>query len=160
MHNAPIIVFLMLINVFFPLCLLRIFNHSFTSRILQLSKVFKSVDSEKLVSMTDRESKDEIGSMIKNYNRMVSRTNDLIQTVYNNKLKRAGDACKSEKNAELLALHSQINPHFLFNALERTAQMHSLLKRKMRRLIWLKNSQSYKAVCGWGNDAVTVYEGM
>ena len=35
------------------------------SRILQLSKVFKSVDSEKLVSMTDRESKDEIGSMIK-----------------------------------------------------------------------------------------------
>ena len=87
MHNAPIIVFLMLINVFFPLCLFSIFNHSFTSRILQLSKVFKSVDSEKLVSMTDRESKDEIGSMIKNYNRMVSRTNDLIQTVYKNKLK-------------------------------------------------------------------------
>lgn len=57
--------FLMLINVFFPLCLVSIFNHSFTSRILQLSKVFKSVDSEKLVSMTDRESKDEIGSMIK-----------------------------------------------------------------------------------------------
>lgn len=55
----------MLINVFFPLCLVSIFNHSFTSRILQLSKVFKSVDSEKLVSMTDRESKDEIGSMIK-----------------------------------------------------------------------------------------------
>lgn len=69
MHNAPIIVFLMLINVFFPLCLFSIFNHSFTSRILKLSKVFKSVDSEKLVSMTGRESKDEIGSMIKNYNR-------------------------------------------------------------------------------------------
>ena len=113
MHNAPIIVFLMLINVFFPLCLVSIFNHSFTSRILQLSKVFKSVDSEKLVSMTDRESKDEIGSMIKNYNRMVSRTNELIQTVYKNKLKEQ-EMLVSQKNAELLALHSQINPHFLF----------------------------------------------
>ena len=103
MHNAPIIVFLMLINVFFPLCLVSIFNHS--------------VDSEKLVSMTDRESKDEIGSMIKNYNRMVSRTNELIQTVYKNKLKEQ-EMLVSQKNAELLALHSQINPHFLFNALE------------------------------------------
>ena len=128
MHNAPIIVFLMLINVFFPLCLVSIFNHSFTSRILQLSKVFKSVDSEKLVSMTDRESKDEIGSMIKNYNRMVSRTNELIQTVYKNKLKEQ-EMLVSQKNAELLALHSQINPHFLFNALE-SIRMHSLLKRE------------------------------
>ena len=122
MHNAPIIVFLMLINVFFPLCLVSIFNHSFTSRILQLSKVFKSVDSEKLVSMTDRESKDEIGSMIKNYNRMVSRTNDLIQTVYKNKLKEQ-EMLVSQKNAELLALHSQINPHFLFNSLNAGAQL-------------------------------------
>ena len=122
MHNAPIIVFLMLINVFFPLCLFSIFNHSFTSRILQLSKVFKSVDSEKLVSMTDRESKDEIGSMIKNYNRMVSRTNDLIQTVYKNKLKEQ-EMLVSQKNAELLALHSQINPHFLFNSLNAGAQL-------------------------------------
>ena len=122
MHNALIIVFLMLINVFFPLCLFSIFNHSFTSRILQLSKVFKSVDSEKLVSMTDRESKDEIGSMIKNYNRMVSRTNDLIQTVYKNKLKEQ-EMLVSQKNAELLALHSQINPHFLFNSLNAGAQL-------------------------------------
>ena len=74
--------------------------------------------------MADRESKDEIGSMIKNYNRMVSRTNDLIQTVYKNKLKEQ-EMLVSQKNAELLALHSQINPHFLFNALE-SIRLHRL----------------------------------
>ena len=99
-----------------------VYKRQFTSRILQLSKVFKSVDSEKLVSMTDRESKDEIGSMIKNYNRMVSRTNDLIQTVYKNNLKEQ-EMLVSQKNAELLALHSQINPHFLFNSLNAGAQL-------------------------------------
>ena len=155
MHNAPIIVFLMLINVFFPLCLLRIFNHSFTSRILQLSKVFKSVDSEKLVSMTDRESKDEIGSMIKNYNRMVSRTNDLIQTVYKNKLKEQ-EMLVSQKNAELLALHSQINPHFLFNALE-SIRMHSLLKKENETADMVeKLAIMQRQYVEWGNDAVTV----
>ena len=155
MHNAPIIVFLMLINVFFPLCLFSIFNHSFTSRILQLSKVFKSVDSEKLVSMTDRESKDEIGSMIKNYNRMVSRTNDLIQTVYKNKLKEQ-EMLVSQKNAELLALHSQINPHFLFNALE-SIRMHSLLKKENETADMVeKLAIMQRQYVEWGNDAVTV----
>lgn len=155
MHNAPIIVFLMLINVFFPLCLFSIFNHSFTSRILQLSKVFKSVDSEKLVSMTDRESKDEIGSMIKNYNRMVSRTNDLIQTVYKNKIKEQ-EMLVSQKNAELLALHSQINPHFLFNALE-SIRMHSLLKKENETADMVeKLAIMQRQYVEWGNDAVTV----
>ena len=73
---------------------------------------------------------------------MVSRTNDLIQTVYKNKLKEQ-EMLVSQKNAELLALHSQINPHFLFNALE-SIRMHSLLKRENETVDMLKNSQSCK----------------
>ena len=157
MHNAPIIVFLMLINVFFPLCLFSIFNHSFTSRILQLSKVFKSVDSEKLVSMTDRESKDEIGSMIKNYNRMVSRTNELIQTVYKNKLKEQ-EMLVSQKNAELLALHSQINPHFLFNALE-SIRLKARVKGEIETAQMIKYmAKMFRNLIEWDNNIITVRE--
>ena len=105
--------------------------------------------------MTDRESKDEIGSMIKNYNRMVSRTNELIQTVYKNKLKEQ-EMLVSQKNAELLALHSQINPHFLFNALE-SIRMHSLLKRENETADMVeKLAIMQRQYVDWGNDAVTV----
>ncbi len=61
--------------------------------------------------------KDEIGSLMLNYNRMAVRMNDLIQTVYKDKLKEQ-EMDIARQSAELLALRSQINPHFLFNALE------------------------------------------
>lgn len=54
---------------------------------------------------------------------MVSRIIDMVQTAQS----REQEMILARKNAELLALHSQINPHFLFNALE-SIRMHSLLK--------------------------------
>ena len=59
---------------------------------------------------------------------MVERTNGLIETVYKNKI-REQEILVGRKNAELLALHSQINPHFLFNVLE-SIRMHSILKKE------------------------------
>ena len=60
---------------------------------------------------------------------MVERTNHLIETVYKSKI-REQEIIVGRKNAELLALHSQINPHFLFNALE-SIRMHSILKQEI-----------------------------
>ena len=54
---------------------------------------------------------------MESYNLMAGRINDLIQTVYKDRLKEQEMDIARQK-AELLALHSQINPHFLFNALE------------------------------------------
>ena len=125
-HDLPSILLLILINAILPFFFVHILNHSFTKRITELNEVFKSVDSEQLVPMRHEGGKDEIGSMIRSYNRMAARTNELIQTVYKNKLVEQ-EMLVSRKNAELLALHSQINPHFLFNALE-SIRMHSILK--------------------------------
>ena len=112
----PILGFLVIINVVLPMGFVLLLNHSFTKRIRGLSKVFQSVNGEHLVQMAHEDGRDEIGSMIRNYNRMVKRTNELIQTVYKNKIKEQ-EILVGRKNAELLALQSQINPHFLYNTL-------------------------------------------
>lgn len=52
----------------------------------------------------------------------------VLSIFYRNKL-REQEMVVAQKNAELLALHSQINPHFLFNALD-SIRMHSLLKNE------------------------------
>lgn len=52
----------------------------------------------------------------------------ILRIFYRNKLKER-EMIVAQKNAELLALHSQINPHFLFNALD-SIRMHSLLKQE------------------------------
>lgn len=154
-HNYPIIVFLILVNVLLPLCLVHVFNRSFTKRITELSEVFKSVEGEQLIPMQQENGKDEIGSMIRNYNRMVERTNELIQTVYKNKLKEQ-EMLVGRKNAELLALHSQINPHFLFNALE-SIRMHSILKRENETADMVeKLATMQRQYVEWGSDSVTI----
>ncbi|MBN2980875.1 sensor histidine kinase [Cohnella algarum] len=54
--------------------------------------------------------RDEIAYLTRHFNQMVRRTNDLINERYKSKL--------VEKNAILKALEAEINPHFLYNALQ------------------------------------------
>lgn len=147
--------FLVIINVVLPMGFVLLLNHSFTKRIRGLSKVFQSVNGEHLVQMAHEEGRDEIGSMIRNYNRMVRRTNELIQTVYKNKIKEQ-EILVGRKNAELLALQSQINPHFLFNALE-SIRMRSLLKKENETADMVeKLAIMQRQYVDWGNDSVRI----
>ena len=158
-HNLPSILLLILINAILPFFFVHILNHSFTKRITELNEVFKSVDSEQLVPMRHEGGKDEIGSMVRSYNRMAARTNELIQTVYKNKLVEQ-EMLVSRKNAELLALHSQINPHFLFNALE-SIRMHSLLKNEYETADMVeKLALMQRQYVEWGNDSVEIRREM
>lgn len=151
----PLLGFLVIINVVLPMEFVLLLNRSFTKRIRGLSKVFQSVNGEHLVRMTHENGGDEIGSMIRNYNRMVDRTNELIQTVYKNKIKEQ-EILVGRKNAELLALQSQINPHFLFNALE-SIRMRSLLKKENETADMVeKLAIMQRQYVDWGNDSVQI----
>ena len=86
---------------------------------------------------------------------MVKRTNELIQTVYKNKIKEQ-EILVGRKNAELLALQSQINPHFLFNALE-SIRMRSLLKKENETADMVeKLAIMQRQYVDWGNDSVEI----
>ena len=156
-NKLPIILLLLAVNVIFPFWFVQIFNRSFTKRITELSKVFKSVDSDHLIPMPCEEGKDEISSMIRNYNRMVERTNGLIETVYKNKIHEQ-EMLVGRKNAELLALHSLINPHFLFNVLE-SIRMHSILKKENETADMVsKLAVMQRQYVEWGNDSVSIFQ--
>lgn len=155
----PLLCLLILINVILPSGLVLLLNRSFSKRIQGLSQVFQSVNGEHLVMMSHENGKDEIGSMIRNYNRMVKRTNELIQTVYKNKIKEQ-EIMVGRKNAELLALQSQINPHFLFNALE-SIRMRSLLKKETETADMVeKLAIMQRQYVDWGNDSVRIEQEM
>lgn len=64
-----------------------------------------SFDAEAVV-----EGKDEIAYLSRHFNKMVEKTNELINERYKMKI--------VEKNAVLKALEAEINPHFLYNALQ------------------------------------------
>lgn len=86
------------------------FSNSLNRRISKLISATKSVHNGNLDTYIVDSSKDEIGELIKDYNYMISQIKVLIDEQY-----RFG---KEVKNAELKALQSQINPHFLYNTLD------------------------------------------
>ena len=157
-RNLPLLFLLVCINILLPWILVRNINRSLTYRIQRLGEVFaKGCESEELSMVEDATGNDEISVLRRNDNWMAARQNELVQTVYKEKLKeRETDIAR--QNAELLALHSQINPHFLFNALE-SIRMHSFLKKEyetahMVEMLAVMERQNVD----WGNDDVTVRE--
>ena len=157
MQNIPVILLLITINIVLPLFLMGGINKSFTERLKELSLVFEGGDDEELIEVENVRGKDEIGSLMGHYNRMVVRIKELIQTVYKDKL-RQQEMDLARRNAELLALHSQSNPHFLFNALE-SIRMHSILKKEFETADMVeKLAVMVRQNVEWGTDLVEVKE--
>lgn len=129
MENLPLILCLIFVNIILPFVLMRFINRSFTQRIKELDEVFGDVDGDELKQLPRVSGRDEISALMASYNKMAQRMNELIQTLYKNRLK-SQEMDIARQKAELLVLRSQINPHFLFNALE-SIRMHSVIKGEL-----------------------------
>ena len=159
LHLLPMILVLIFANVLLPLFMVYLINHSFTVRIGELSAIFQRVDEEHLEEIADPKGLDEIGSLMRNYNRMARRVNELIQIVYKNRIKEQ-EMVVAKQNAELLALHSQINPHFLFNALE-SIRMHSIIKKELETADMVqKLAVMQRQYVEWQEDEISIAREM
>ena len=79
--------------------------------INQLVKAMKGVNIDNISdSYIAIERKDELGFLQKTFNNMTKEIDHLVTWIYREQITR--------KEAEIKALQSQINPHFLFNTLE------------------------------------------
>lgn len=158
-ERLPMLLLLFSINIFFPLIMVLLLNRSLTARISRLSSIFRNTEDENLVEIENVSAKDEIGDLMRNYNRMASRITTLVNIVYKNRILEQKMTVARQK-AELLALRSQINPHFLFNALE-SIRMHSVIrKEKITAEMVEKLAVMQRQYVDWGEDLIEVGKEM
>ena len=103
-----ITVLLCIVLILLALSVSTIIATGITKPVLMLKKSMISVENGDL-NVTSSISGGEIGELSSGFNRMISETRKLIQKIYEQETEK--------RDAEIIALQSQISPHFLYNTL-------------------------------------------
>lgn len=148
---------LIILNLLVPTLLIWLISRSLVHRVDRIAKHLDQVKHEKFEVITGPVGKDEIGSLTHSYNMMVLKIKNLIEIVFKGQVERQALEL-SKKQAELKALQSQVNPHFMFNTLE-TIRMRSLIKEEHETSdIIQKLALLMRQTINWGNDLVTIQD--
>jgi len=151
------IIYLALINLVFPSLFIIYISSSLHMRILRILKHMRKVEDQNFEIIEGVNYQDEIGELTQAFNRMSSKIKKLINEVYIADIQKK-DLELRRKQAQLGALQSQINPHFLFNVLE-TIRMRSLLKKEDETAKIIQNmAKMLRKSLMWGKDWVKVEE--
>lgn len=151
------ILYLALINLIFPSLFIIYITSSLHFRILRILKHMRKVEDQHFELIDGVRHGDEIGELTQAFNRMASKIKKLINEVYVADIQKKNLELQ-RKQAQLSALQSQINPHFLFNVLE-TIRMRSILKKEDETAKIIHNIASMlRKSFIWGKDWVKVEE--
>lgn len=105
LRNIPIILLCIV--------LLIVLGYAFSKRLVscleRLTENMNQVHRGFRKVTVDSDSKDEVGTLIRSFKRMMEELNKLISEVYEAKIEL--------QHTEMRALQAQINPHFLYNSL-------------------------------------------
>lgn len=107
-RNATLLATLIIIVV--ALIISIVLSFALTKPLKQMIQLMKRVQNGDLDVNFLVKRRDEIGLLGHQFNRMLARIRELIQDIYRIE--------EQKKEAELHALQSQINPHFIYNTLE------------------------------------------
>ncbi len=150
---------IVLLDWFLPTVLIYFVGKSISHRLSIVATYMGRVEKEQFDLIVTTEGEDEVGKLIRSYNMMVTRIKDLIEVVFKeNAEKQALEL--SKKQAELKAIQSQVNPHFLFNTLE-SIRMRSLIKGEDETAnIIGELAILFRKSMNWGSDSITIEEEM
>lgn len=141
---------------YFLILLLAAFYISFMSKRLTipLKKLAESIStatvSGKLECLEIDSTEKEICTLVDAYNMLIQKIEILLKQQYS--------LGKEKQQAELMALQSQINPHFLYNTLEMVNWMAERNEKENVHTVIQKMSTFYRLVLSKGKDIVTIRE--
>ncbi len=93
-------------------------------------------------------SKDEVGTLVRGFGKMINQINSLIEDVYKSRI--------IQKDYEMKALQAQINPHFLYNSLSLINWMAIEAGQKQISGITLSLSSFYRTALNKGKNILSV----
>lgn len=118
-YLRKVVIMVVLVGIFISLLLGFVLSKPMVVSIYKLRKAMENVEKGNLNQRVSIEANDELGQLGKGFNHMINEIDRLVSEVYETGLR--------EREAEIKALQSQMNPHFLYNTLE-TINMLALTK--------------------------------
>ena len=122
---------------------------SISRPVQRLAAAMRQVEGGDLKAFVNLKSNNEIGVLGSSFNRMLKRINQLIDRVY--------EAEILQKDAEIKALQSQINPHFLYNTLSVIDSIATMKQEKEISEITQMLADIFRYSTN-GNDQATIEE--
>lgn len=151
--------YLALTNILIPTLIIAWIMKSLSARLVGLLRHMKKVKYGSFQTVAYGDHRDEIGQLTREFNLMTQQIKTLIDDVYVADIQKK-DLELKRNQAQLHALQSQINPHFLFNALA-TIRTRSMMKNEVETAKIIHNmAKIFRKSLQWGKDWVSVREEM
>ncbi|NMO95250.1 cache domain-containing sensor histidine kinase [Paenibacillus lemnae] len=115
LRSMTLIVGLSLIGL--ALLLVGGYSVSLTRVLLRLKSHMNRAENGDLSSRADDRRNDELGSLNRSFNKMLDRIQQQNEVIYKKQLQEK-ELQIQQRDSKLIAMQSQINPHFLYNSLE------------------------------------------
>lgn len=109
-HLRKVMILVVFMGILISFLLGFLLSKPLVESIHKLRRAMKNVEKGNLGQRVSITSNDELGELGKGFNHMINEIDRLVSEVYKTSLR--------EKEAEIRALQSQMNPHFLYNTLE------------------------------------------
>lgn len=147
-----IIVISMMVSLF---CILLVAGN-ITKRTKMVVNQSKQIANGNFIQIyKDIGGKDEIEILADSMNQMSIKLKTLIEEEYNSRILKA-QLEQQTTQAMLLALQSQVNPHFLYNALE-SIRLKAIVKNETETAkMILYMSRMFRRVINWNDDIITL----
>lgn len=149
---------IVLTSMMFSLICILLVAGNITKRIKLVVNQSKQIAQGNFIQIYQKSGgKDELEILADSMNQMSMKLKNLIEEEYNSRILRA-QLERETIQAKLLALQSQVNPHFLFNALE-SIRLKALVKDKTETAkMIMYMSRMFRRLINWNEDITPLHK--